>query len=87
MLQYFLAYSENSQSSTDTALSSNDATTPTHNSHSDLKIKQEPVDTLENGEHLEIIFVFLFLYFLVLPFEKDKEIMKWSFADWVSWFM
>ncbi|XP_025080359.1 histone deacetylase complex subunit SAP130-like isoform X1 [Pomacea canaliculata] len=40
---------ENSQSSTDTALSSNDATTPTHNSHSDLKIKQEPGDTLENG--------------------------------------
>lgn len=40
---------ENSQSSTDTALSSNDATTPTQNSHSDLKIKSEPMDGMENG--------------------------------------
>ncbi|XP_069103612.1 histone deacetylase complex subunit SAP130-A-like [Argopecten irradians] len=37
-----------SQSSTDTALSS-EATTPTHNSMGDLKIKQEPADTVENG--------------------------------------
>ncbi|XP_046369248.2 histone deacetylase complex subunit SAP130-like [Haliotis rufescens] len=39
----------NSQSSTDTALSSNDATTPTQNSHLDVKIKQEPPDAMENG--------------------------------------
>ncbi|XP_033760170.1 histone deacetylase complex subunit SAP130-A-like isoform X2 [Pecten maximus] len=37
-----------SQSSTDTALSS-EATTPTHNSLGDLKIKQEPLDAVENG--------------------------------------
>ncbi|XP_060078725.1 histone deacetylase complex subunit SAP130-like isoform X2 [Ylistrum balloti] len=37
-----------SQSSTDTALSS-EATTPTHNSMGDLKIKQEPLDAVENG--------------------------------------
>ncbi|XP_070173074.1 histone deacetylase complex subunit SAP130-A-like [Littorina saxatilis] len=40
---------ENSQSSTDTALSSNDATTPTHNSHGDVKVKVEPMDGAENG--------------------------------------
>ncbi|CAG2232350.1 SAP130 [Mytilus edulis] len=37
-----------SQSSTDTALSS-EATTPTQNALSDLRIKQEPPDTIENG--------------------------------------
>ncbi|OWF39813.1 histone deacetylase complex subunit SAP130-A-like isoform X2 [Mizuhopecten yessoensis] len=37
-----------SQSSTDTALSS-EATTPTHNSLGDMKIKQEPLDAVENG--------------------------------------
>ncbi|XP_056005976.1 histone deacetylase complex subunit SAP130-like isoform X2 [Ostrea edulis] len=37
-----------SQSSTDTALSS-EATTPTQNNMADLKIKQEPMDGLENG--------------------------------------
>lgn len=37
-----------SQSSTDTALSS-EATTPTQNALSDLRIKQEPNDTVENG--------------------------------------
>lgn len=37
-----------SQSSTDTALSS-EATTPTQNNMSELKIKQEPMDGLENG--------------------------------------
>lgn len=37
-----------SQSSTDTALSS-EATTPTQNVLSDLRIKQEPPDTIENG--------------------------------------
>ena len=38
-----------SQSSTDTALSS-EATTPTQNSTGDIKIKQEPPDPLENGQ-------------------------------------
>lgn len=37
-----------SQSSTDTALSS-EATTPTQNNMAELKIKQEPMDGLENG--------------------------------------
>ncbi|XP_022287844.1 uncharacterized protein LOC111100364 isoform X2 [Crassostrea virginica] len=37
-----------SQSSTDTALSS-EATTPTQNNMADLKIKQEPMEGLENG--------------------------------------
>lgn len=37
-----------SQSSTDTALSS-EATTPTQNNMAELKIKQEPMDSLENG--------------------------------------
>ena len=45
-----VSFRENSQSSTDTALSSNDATTPTHNSHGEVKVKSEPVDTAENGE-------------------------------------
>lgn len=40
--------SENSQSSTDTALSSNDATTPTHN-HVD-KGKGDGEDCVENGK-------------------------------------
>lgn len=37
-----------SQSSTDTALSS-EATTPTQNSQTDIKVKQEPADSHENG--------------------------------------
>lgn len=38
-----------SQSSTDTALSS-EATTPTQNNMAELKIKQEPMEGLENGK-------------------------------------
>ncbi|XP_076454246.1 uncharacterized protein LOC143289195 isoform X2 [Babylonia areolata] len=36
---------ENSQSSTDTALSSNDATTPIHASHTDVRVKLEPPES------------------------------------------
>jgi hypothetical protein len=44
-----------SQSSTDTALSS-EATTPTQNVLSDLRIKQEPPDTIENGQYLQCLY-------------------------------
>ena len=45
----FILFFSESQSSTDTALSS-EATTPTQNALSDLRIKQEPPDTIENGK-------------------------------------
>ncbi|KAK0066728.1 mucin-5AC isoform X3 [Biomphalaria pfeifferi] len=46
-IKNFSPLSENSQSSTDTALSSNDATTPTHNHNEKGKVEGE--DCVENG--------------------------------------